>query len=197
MGRVIAIGHLRALAVIATIVLALTPRTADAQSGGPSEGIQVHGMWTIIVRNADGSIASRQEFENALNDTTALLTLLSTNETVAFWDVLIKGPCSTTCFISAQPGSPSPLEVSVPRSGPDVGALVLSGSVKSTAALPITDVATRFSLCTSRNADGSCRAYTTLAQPFTEKDLTTAPIAVAAGQTIDATVKIHFTSAPD
>jgi len=39
---------------------------ASPSSRGPLEGITVHGHWTIVVRNADGSIVSRQEFENAL-----------------------------------------------------------------------------------------------------------------------------------
>lgn len=34
---------------------------------GPKEGIVVHGHWTIVVKNPDGSIAARQEFDNALD----------------------------------------------------------------------------------------------------------------------------------
>lgn len=34
---------------------------------GPSEGIQVHGHWTIEVRNPDGKVVSHTEFENALS----------------------------------------------------------------------------------------------------------------------------------
>ena len=33
---------------------------------GLANGIQVHGRWTIIVRNPDGSIAAKREFENNL-----------------------------------------------------------------------------------------------------------------------------------
>jgi len=38
---------------------------ADA-SAGDQEGIAVHGHWVIEVRNADGSLAERREFENSL-----------------------------------------------------------------------------------------------------------------------------------
>ncbi|MGA9304167.1 MAG: hypothetical protein WBW31_02060 [Candidatus Sulfotelmatobacter sp.] len=34
---------------------------------GTGEGIQVHGHWTIVVRNPDGTVAARQEFENTLD----------------------------------------------------------------------------------------------------------------------------------
>src|SRR5574341_1058320 len=37
-----------------------------AETDGVGEGIQVHGDWVIEVRNADGSMAERREFENAL-----------------------------------------------------------------------------------------------------------------------------------
>jgi hypothetical protein len=34
---------------------------------GQHEGIAVHGHWTIVVKNPDGKVVSRQEFENALD----------------------------------------------------------------------------------------------------------------------------------
>jgi hypothetical protein len=38
----------------------------EKPSGGPQEGIKVHGHWLIEVRNADGTLASHTEFDNAL-----------------------------------------------------------------------------------------------------------------------------------
>ncbi len=37
-----------------------------SQAKGPHEGIAVHGHWTIEVRNPDGTVVTRREFENAL-----------------------------------------------------------------------------------------------------------------------------------
>jgi hypothetical protein len=34
---------------------------------GTGEGIQVHGHWTIVVKNPNGTVAARQEFENTLD----------------------------------------------------------------------------------------------------------------------------------
>ncbi|MEA3511148.1 MAG: hypothetical protein U9R51_06910 [Actinomycetota bacterium] len=52
---------------------ALTPTTVHTEavttadgSGTTSEGIQVHGHWTIEVRNPDGSLDEHIEFDNAL-----------------------------------------------------------------------------------------------------------------------------------
>src|SRR6266508_5833565 len=39
---------------------------ASSDADGVGEGIQVHGDWVIEVRNTDGSLAERREFENAL-----------------------------------------------------------------------------------------------------------------------------------
>src|SRR5215467_14514118 len=45
-------------------------RTASGRAaegtGGPQGGIKVHGHWVIVIRDADGGIASRHEFENGL-----------------------------------------------------------------------------------------------------------------------------------
>ncbi len=37
-----------------------------ADSGGKNEGIKVHGHWVLEIKNPDGSLASRHEFENSL-----------------------------------------------------------------------------------------------------------------------------------
>ena len=42
------------------------PAQAAKPAGGMGEGIKVHGRWTIEVRNPDGSLASRHEFQNDL-----------------------------------------------------------------------------------------------------------------------------------
>ena len=39
---------------------------SDPGAGGPSEGLKVHGDWTIQVFNSDGSLAQSVQFENAL-----------------------------------------------------------------------------------------------------------------------------------
>jgi hypothetical protein len=41
------------------------PTEAPASNGSQQEGIAVHGHWTIEVRNPDGTLADRREFENS------------------------------------------------------------------------------------------------------------------------------------
>src|ERR1700758_1644208 len=40
--------------------------SVSQNSSPPSEEINVHGHWTIVIRNRDGSVSSRHEFENKL-----------------------------------------------------------------------------------------------------------------------------------
>ena len=66
-----------------------------------SEGIKVHGRWTIEVRNADGTLVSRTEFENALaphdsfdglgGGAGALAGLLSRTYSVRAWRIHLHG----------------------------------------------------------------------------------------------------------
>ncbi len=54
----------------------LTAKAAKAPRG-TGEGIQIHGQWTIEIRNRDGSVARHLEFENSLvGDGPAVLALL-------------------------------------------------------------------------------------------------------------------------
>ena len=53
-------------------VLAFGQTHEKADSGGKKEGIKVHGHWVLEIKNTDGSLASRHEFENALVTTSCL-----------------------------------------------------------------------------------------------------------------------------
>jgi hypothetical protein len=70
---------------------ALSPVVASSAPGSaPQEGIKVHGHWTIEVRNPDGSIAERREFENAVyqpNGSQALTSFLSRQASVGGWGI--------------------------------------------------------------------------------------------------------------
>lgn len=46
---------------------AQTTAPAAPAPKGTHEGIKIHGHWTIEVRNPDGTLAARREFENSIN----------------------------------------------------------------------------------------------------------------------------------
>ena len=57
----------RATVLTLALLLAFKPCFAQtpAPSGGPAEGIKVHGHWTIEVRDPDGTLVTHREFEKA------------------------------------------------------------------------------------------------------------------------------------
>ncbi len=66
-------------------------------SGGQSEGIKVHGHWSIDIRNPDGSLASHVEFENSLVDNGELLTsLLNGGAAPSAYSIIVQGTVGST-----------------------------------------------------------------------------------------------------
>lgn len=76
-------------------VSAATPtkgaRAAGKPTGGQQEGIKVHGHWVIEVRNPDGSLVKRHEFENALVNSAVLPKILAHGGSFAQWAVQLIG----------------------------------------------------------------------------------------------------------
>jgi hypothetical protein len=84
----------------------LLPAEPAAQVAGRAsiEGIKVHGHWTLEVRNSDGSVARRVEFENSLVQSGAefLAGVISGNFTAGSWVITLAGepnPCSLSCAL--------------------------------------------------------------------------------------------------
>lgn len=81
-----------------------------SSGGGSHEGINVHGHWTIEVRNVDGTLATHREVENSLQTPNPLSLLLQRNATIGRWSVLVgpvaanasQDPCAPPTVISAQ-----------------------------------------------------------------------------------------------
>lgn len=60
---------LRSLGLLAVVALIVASCGGGApEAAAPSEGIQVHGDWTVDVYNPDGSLDQHREFSNALTE---------------------------------------------------------------------------------------------------------------------------------
>jgi hypothetical protein len=208
--------HLCALVLILALIPGMTPTVnaqATSQSGGPQEGIKVHGHWTIDVRNPDGSVASHTEFDNALAPSTGfggggaslLAMLLGGERSAGQWNVFIHGtgPNDGPCVPAQTPpngiacGIQQPaLRVDVPRTNSlpnrSIGTVELSGSFtvrNSTAA--IGRVETRMYACGGDAAPSTCELVNAQDLPFTSHTLGTA-IPVARDQIVQVKVVISF-----
>ncbi len=179
-------------------------------SGGPHEGIKVHGHWIIEVRNPDGTLVTRREFENSLHPggVAALSSILARTTSPGFWQVVVDGsqgsqPCVQNGTLpsgcaavepASGPGFPAngsypTLKVSAPTTGANSGQLVLTGTVTAQATAGVALVFTQNMLCSPNVAPATpCQSGN-----FSIITSATIPsIAVSAGQIIQVTVTISF-----
>lgn len=207
------------LAALATVALLLTfvivpgvsqkpaapIQKAAYTPNGQSEGIAVHGHWTIEVRNPDGTLTERREFENALNPdmgAQTLAKLLARQVTPGGWTITLAAtPTSGTLpwdgggFIveGTYPRTESnrfkTLTISVPTSGDNRNKLVLSGSATAQREGNIGFVGTLIDALSATEVRSSL--YTMWDTGFTSAFLSS-PVALTAGQTVTVTVVIGF-----
>ena len=202
------------LGVTASVALALLlgifqAGPAGVTGGGYREGIQVHGHWTIEVRDPDSGLVERREFENALspNADTVLARILAGISTVGHWQLVIdssvsgNGPCGQACLIleSSAPGAGSnlfkTLTVTAPFVGTtNVGKLVFSGSATATNNGQVNVVRTVNAYCEPTLAPSTnCAGATSGAfnNAITFASISPA-VSVSVGQQILVTVVIGF-----
>jgi hypothetical protein len=191
------------VAALSTAPLAAqTNQAAPPAARGPQEGIKVHGHWTITVRNADGTIASNNEFENALESSGGvfLRDIIQRSATPGFWSVFVfDGLCpvdaigSTVCRLT---------ESGSGQTGPNVyptlvvggASAFLSATFTATTAGTVSGVQTYLTVCGSSQSSQACAssaAAPTGAGPFSSRGLAQ-PIPVQAGQIVQVTVTFSF-----
>jgi hypothetical protein len=200
--------HVTGVLALMFVAIAGLSVPAAAQPG-PREGIKVHGRWTIEVRNPDGTLASRHEFNNSLvvsggAGSGALVGLLGRAfRGIRQWQIGLNGPADqengpcgardisrvfeASCRIEERLDGGAPavgdLTVTVPGGLPH---LVLSGAIRTTTAVPIVFVQTVIHPC----FDAAC-SVPSLPRQFTSHQLAT-PIDIAPNQLIDVTVVLSF-----
>lgn len=175
---------------------------AEEGTSGRQEGIKVHGHWTIEVREPDGTLVTRREFQNALGPAApALLAgFLGRQNSVGLWAVLLfttgaLQPCAgQTCEI-VETGSPEletlttfkTLTVTVPTSGNDAGKIVLNGTATVRTTTTINRVSTTVHACPSNVAPATpCSVGPVMLT------LGTTSVSVSNGQIVQVTVVISF-----
>lgn len=187
-------------------VNAQTQSKAGASShGGPKEGLKIHGHWVIEVRDPDGRLVTRREFNNALTSHGAVVLafLLSRQSNAGKWAIMLQGPSS---FLGIQePGQDFPIDgirsknLTVTRTPvSDRYTLVLSGSVVAPDPMNFNSVLTYQWLCDPGQTAAQCAANNPTGSvfDFTQHDLlegsSTPPVALAAGQSVQVTVTLSF-----
>ena len=173
--------------------------------GGPSEGIQVHGHWTIEVTEPDGTLASRREFENALVSSggTTLANVLGRQVTTGLWIITLNASNPACIFTDGtSPTSCIIAEPNIQNSGdavfknlvvevPQAGTVKLTGSAVAQRDGEVSQVAMHLASCASDVSPFTCENTPSFnGAIFTATTIT--PEAVQTGQDINVTVELTF-----
>ncbi len=173
---------------------------------GPHEGIKIHGHWSIVIKNPNGSVASRHEFENALASTGPdfLGQFLARAATQGVWEINLLNSqaggsacggvgCTLIEPVFTTAGGSNNLAVSFAT---NPSRTVLQGSFQATSAGDIIQVNTSSTACQPSISPSACPgslggAGLAGAQIFSSRSLTS-PITVQAGQIVQVTVTFTF-----
>lgn len=160
----------------------------ESSDKGLNTAIKVHGHWVVEVRDPDGKVTARREFENSLaggvgGGAGLLAGLLGRVVTSGAWVVNLSDSSGSIAAFISEPNAPAPLACTNPgavcsnnlslsattSTGLLLGTLTLSGSAvwpqNSPSGDTINAVATSNSVCTPSTSTASCpssSAYTTV-----------------------------------
>jgi hypothetical protein len=171
-------------------------------ASGPAEGIEVHGHWTIEVRDPDGTLVERREFENAFLGSSLLVEILGRSSTPGDWEIMTD---SLTKVCEQPAGTPTQhcriLEPTGPGTGNNmfknlvvtvVGTnLELAGSLIAQLNGTIDGVNTSLHNCLPSVAPENCPGAGIGGANITQSPVSPA-IAVQAGQQVQVNVVISF-----
>lgn len=180
---------------VVAVLMVLAVPMAYAQS---SDGITVHGHWTIDVRNADGSLAAHYEFENELANhlgaSTFLNGVLARTKRVGRWQVSLSDTNGQPLIWAVEPGTPGAsadqqnLALSTPTTGPNAGKLVLTGQGTALRTASVGSVQSQTDDCPAPGDPAACNSN---AFAFSQRTLASS-VPVAAGQIVQVSVVFTF-----
>jgi hypothetical protein len=183
--------------------------TVAATSGSPSEGITVHGHWTVDVLNPDGTLAEHREFENSIapEGQGILTSILAGTLTVGRWSIMLDGSPAHPCRISGDDTVCYIVERDYPDSGTDIfktlsktlggslstATLILYGTFTVGTSTDITFVTTTIEYCSGSISPIACGDITGISDQRQMTATGVSPaIEVQIGQQVQVTVEISF-----
>jgi len=176
------------------------PQSAPAAlPDGATDTMKVHGSWTIVVIDPDGTVVERRDFENGFFGSEPMTSFLTRSTYVGFWAVFLDGnpqPCSS----QSTPPVASKCIIRETAAGNTTGGVIFANLQVSSSAGTVrlagsATIANTGSLSAVETWVGECPTATIVSTCgnviFTAKVLA-APIAVQAGQQVQVTVVLSF-----
>lgn len=173
-----------ALLGVLALVVAACGSGATETAEGSSEGIQVHGEWTIDIYNEDGSLDERVQFHNEFVGAGLLADLLSLTDTMTGWRIAAI-PAGGTKICDVTSGACA-FDATAQRD-PVTDELVVEGSFSSDFDGDVTRVAANIVTTSAGNRN------------FSNKDLIIdgpGAVTVGAGQVVQVEVRYLFGTLP-
>lgn len=200
--------------------LAAQSESEEKEAAAPAklghEGIKVHGHWVLQVKNADGTLGERREFDNSLADGGRfLVSVLAGYFVSGDYAIDLSGTACSGCYIinSNWPAN-NPFSQGSPTSatllttynstafGGSVNSIVLAGFIPPPNSGTLSQVAVLYSACVTSPINAAPATITPaacIAGPaqqnaggyFTSTTLAS-PLPVNAGQIVMVTVTISF-----
>lgn len=196
--------RVRLVSLVALMALVLASCGGfSPDAAGPSEGIQVHGDWTIDIYNEDGSLDEHVEFSNALValGQESLVELLAAEQSAGRWNFEIGEAttpaqvCPTTGFQGRCFVAPIDIETIDVDQDSRLDTLRLSGSTEIEADGQVEFVRSVLKTCEGSISPSDCASGTGIFRSFTERALDPGDVAaVTAGQVVQVQIEISFTS---
>jgi hypothetical protein len=186
------------------------PTAAQAgDTAGPREGLRVHGHWTIEVRNPDGTLVERREFENALvipSGANLLANVMGRARSIGGWRINVvggvqlcenpAGGSATSCEIvestDALISNAAFPTLTVSVSGATPAEAVLNGSLVAQRTGDISQVRTFDLYCAGSTSPAACPGGAVTGADLVTSTTLAAPIPVTAGQQVQVRVLISF-----
>jgi hypothetical protein len=171
---------------------------AGQTPSGPQEGMGIHGHWTVTVRNADGIVASRKEFDNSVTNLGKgiVLSFLSGSPYpmqgyVPVWELKVS---ENLCGQHTPPIRKTPGDCLIPVKAELVigGKVEMKGTVAIEFAGQIKSVATQITNTVNSTSSPVVFSSRDLTQPDSASGQAAGPINVQPGQNVDFTVDINI-----
>jgi hypothetical protein len=185
------------------------------EPGGKSEGIKVHGHWMLEVRNPDGTLASRKEFENGLvpggvGGGALLTNILLGGVTAGNWfvqlqygtssnpnctqpcTVLIIAPSAQECSVISLAGQSCTTSLTSVAGGGGTQIILQGTSSPAPFNGTVVSVSSGMTTCANQTTPPACVGLNTLSYQAQSFTYATPNTSVQAGQTVTVTVTFSF-----
>jgi hypothetical protein len=186
---------------IATFIITALAGVITAWGQAKQEPIKVHGHWVVEIKNPNGKLAARKEFENSLVTGTVgggddlLSAVLTGAATPGEWIVQLNIPSQPVYFLiqgGVARGCPSCNNLTVSTANGSTQIILQGVFLPIAAAGTIASFGTGLQVCANTATPSTCFAGLSFANGYSFSGASVSGMTVTPGQLISVTVTFSF-----